>query len=495
MLDLWQQNTGVAAQPQPTEGHDLPAGFGDTFDAAWHEGQLFSSSVSGFNARNAALNDYVSDIQRRTGKQLELNPEGGADLWAQANQQAADLKAKGFDVEPLADEEIDRRTAAIAGQARQDYQAMAGREKTFGGKLGMLAGGLASGTVDPLNLVGLAVAPEAELGVLGTAALFGGLGAGSQVGNEIINFDFRKGVVPGYSARDAAGNVVESAVGGAALGGLFKGMGAIWQRMKTGEWGRSVRDAGNIVESEANVQASNPFAGPEGEAAHIEALSKAIEDVLRGRPVGVETPPVDTAIDAAMERRGTAAAVAEEARAARVPTDELPFEATAKEAVAEQQAASLADQIKFLGVPEDEAAGLASRILASKSDDEARAILNETMARPQTIAETVPSVSAVAKAERAAQAEPLPRAAADQLTPEAMGQAFADPNHDVALMTDLERIRDTGAGPQMIPVGVDEKGEPQFKLLDAAIQDAKNDQEAALQIESCINPPQEEAAE
>lgn len=250
------------------------------------------------------------------------------------------------------------------------------------------------------------------------------------------------------------------------------------------------------MESEAQIQQSNVLPGVEGEAAHREALGKAIDDIVAGRGVSVETPAVDVPIEAAMAKRGEATAAAEEARAARAePTGELPFEATSQEARAEQQAGSLSDQIAALGVPKDDTAGLAARVIAARSDDEARAILNEAAARPLTISDTVPSVSAIQKAERQAQTDLPPRTVTDQLGPEERAATLADASHDTALMTDLERMRDQGSAPQMIPVGVDEKGEPQFKLLDAAIQDAKNDEEAAAQIEACINPPAEEAAE
>ena len=89
----------------------------------------------------------------------------------------------------------------------------------------------------------------------------------------------------------------------------------------------------------------------------------------------------------------------------------------------------------------------------------------------------------------------LPRAVAEQLTPEAMRQTLADPAHATGMMADLERMRDTGSKPQMVAIGTDATGEPQYQLLDAAIQEAKDYENAASQLESCINPPAEEAAE
>lgn len=763
MLDLFQNNQAIAAKIQPNEGTDLPAGFGDSFDTAWHEGQLFGSSISHGMARLAAFDQFETEFRQKTGKQFDINSEGGADPWDQANDQIRDLKAKNpsLDIAPVEPDEIDRRAAAVSGDAHHAYTAE--REQTFGGKVGSVLGSLASGTVDPINLVGLAVAPEAELGVLGTAAAFGAIGAVSQGVNEAAQAGFREQVQPGYMESGQPGmNIVGGAVGGAVLGGGFKAAGALWSRLKTGDWPRSVRDAGNIVESEANVQQSNILPGADGEAAHREALAKSIDDIVAGRAVdapesvsavpepqpggivayhgsphefdrfdvskigtgegaqayghglyfaenegvaksyrdaltdatiegkrydpynalhvataqveesgsraaaikeiekSIEHDPGDPSghfprvlailksdrdlpkidigsgalyqvrinadqdkmldwdkplseqsqhvqdaisqlrrnkeidsridslgddpkmqgiygaigrgktssfwsgvgktgseadvaaskvladagvpgikyldrgsrdegdgtrnfvifndrdvqithkngkplnlfesseakIDQMMGDRGAASELTAAAKEERAASGELPFDATAKEAQAEQHVSTLSDQLESLGLPKEDAADLADRVIAAKSDDEARAILNEAMARPMTIAETVPSVAEMARAERLSKwADDFEeRATVDQLRPESRAATLADPKADTAMMTDLERMRDTGQG-GMIPFGVDEKGEPQFKLLDAAIQDAKNDAEAADQIEACINPPAEEAAE
>lgn len=492
MLDLWQNNAGVSSKPQPGEANDLPAGFGDTFDAAWHEGRLFGSSVAQGNAQMSALEGYIGDVKQASGQDITKDVYSRIDLQQAAQDAVAKIKKDRPDLQipDLTDDELDKRTTAVAAQAHQGYEAMASREKTFGGKVGGMLGSLAAGATDPLNLVGLAVAPEADLGIIGSAALWGGYGAVTQAASEVANGSFREQVQPGYLENGTpATNILESGVGGAVLGGGFKALGNAWTRMKTGEWPRTVRDAGNVVEGEANTQASNVLPGAEGEAAHREALGSAIDDILSGKPVGVETPPIDAQVEAAMAKRGEAATATEAAKASRgEPTGELPFEATAQEAAAEQATGSLADHVAGMGVPAEDAPALAQRVLAAKSDDEARAILNETMARPNTIADTAPNATAIAKAETP------PAEVPPSISPDDRAAIFADDKHVTALNTELERLRDTGQG-GMIPMGVDEKGEPKFQLLDQAIQDAHNDRDAAEQLEACINPPAEEAAE
>ena len=266
----------------------LPATFGDTFDTTWREGLFFSSSIAQLNARTAGLDNYLDEVQQTSGRDIRDEVHSSFDAQQAARDAVAKLKETRPDLQipDLTDEELDRRAASISGMSHQAFVEMAGREKTFGGKLGMLAGGLVGGVGDPLNLVAAPAAVEAKLGILGSAALWGGFGAGSQAVNEITNAQFRNQAVPGYTQSGApAENILEAGLGGAALGGLFKGLGNVWTRMKTGEWPRSVRDAGNIVESEANVQSSNVLPGVEGDAAHREALGKAIDDIAAGRPV------------------------------------------------------------------------------------------------------------------------------------------------------------------------------------------------------------------
>lgn len=496
---LWPNEDLSLNDAMQRSAKDLPATFGDTFDAAWHDAQLFGSSVAQGNAQMAGLESYIDDVKQISGEDISKEVYSRIDLQQAAQDAVAKIRQTRPDLQipDLTDDELNRRAVAASGEAHQAAEDMAGREKTFGGKIGGILGSMAAGAADPINLVGLAVAPEAELGVLGTAAAWGAFGTGSQAVNELANINFRNQVVPNYSASGQPGfNILGAGASGAALGALFKGMGAAWQRVKTGEWPRSIRDAGNIVESEANTQGSNVLPGAEGEAMHRQALGDAIDQIVAGGPVSVDTPSVEPLIDAAMEQRQTAATAVGEARAARAaPTEELPFEATAQEAKAEQETGSLADHLQGFGVAKEDAADLADRVMAAKSDDEARAILSEALARPGTIADTIPSVSAIVKAERAAQfyEETPSRAVIDQLAPEAQAATFADPNHDTALLTDLERLRDTGQG-GMIPMGM-ENGEPKYQLLDAAIQDAHNDRDAAEQLEACINPPVEEAAE
>lgn len=589
MLDLWTNSQDAAAAPQPQEAKDLPATFGEAFDAAWSSGELFSQSTAHENARMEALGDHVADIERKTGKNVAADIDysgmamGGA-LPADTMRELINDQAAKVGQPPLSSDDLEAAAAARSKRALADYQAIAQREKTFGGKVGIVAGGLSSAAADPVNLVAAPVAPEAELGVLGTALVFGAYGVASQGVNEAINAPFRERVQPGYiDSGQPLENILEAGAGGIVMGGALKGIGNLWTRLKTGSWPQSVRDAGNVVESEANIAQSNVLPGPEGEAAHRSALQQSIENIVDGRQNDVSDiitgsvlrdyerrlEPVMQAVSESQEARNLAEMerVAQQAKNA----PELPFEQSARQQAVETSIGKISDGLQTLSreagsvLPKEEADILARRI-STMPQDQAAAVLDEFMLRPTTLRETMPSASDLARAqrplpgeyrvnegpspiaaesaaEREAQAEVArlnreaneaqdrgdlterdrlfdladeakkrlrditarinertggrqpTRSVTDQLTPEAKQAVFNDAQHTTALTTDLERLRDTATTRQMIPVGVDEKGEPQYRLLDEAIQDAKNDEEAATQLESCVNPPVEEAVE
>lgn len=312
MLDLWQRNADIAAQPQPQEGRDLPATFGETFPAAWSEGQLFSDNLAHMNARSQAIDEYVAEaLARGADVNRELsNIQSISGEYTQAEQlqaaNAAVTKLKQTDPEnailPLSDDDLEQRAIAVSRQARTNYEQIAAREKTFGGKVGMIAGGLATTAADPINLAAVPVAPELAT-VLGSAMLWGTFGLVSQGINEGVNAPFRERVQPGYEASGApTTNIVEAGLGGLVAGAGFKALGNVWTRVKTGAWPQSIRDAGNVVESETNIQQTNVLPGPQGEAAHRQALSTAVDQILNGQRVDVDTILATRALVGRMER-------------------------------------------------------------------------------------------------------------------------------------------------------------------------------------------------
>jgi hypothetical protein len=313
-LDLYQGDQDQAAKIQPTEGTRLPSTAGENFEAAWADGRIFGQSIAQQNARSAVLDDYLSEIKQKTGNDIrnEMSPEGSGPTMGltgtfdAANARVAKIKESypDLDLDPLSDDEIDKRAVAKAQAAHRDYQALQEREKGPGGSLGSFLGSAAASATDPINILALGIAPETggSVSILSAALRWGALAGTSQAAIEASSNSFKEQVQPGYTESGAPlQEIAGAAVGGAVLGGGFRALGNAWSRVKTGAWPTSVRDAGNVIESEANVAQSNIFPGVEGEVAHREALTKTIDDILANRPVDVSaqiTPDLQAHFDA-----------------------------------------------------------------------------------------------------------------------------------------------------------------------------------------------------
>jgi len=645
LLDLWADSLGDPS-PQPGEGSHLPAGFGDTFDAAWQRGELFSNSVSATNARNQAIAEFSQKVQAAGGdvaseyaNRLAPGPDGGViepDGLDVANSAlaAARTKSPAVNLQPMTSDDIDRRALEIQKGAVANYDEMQGREKTFGGKVGSVAGSALSGLNDPLNLPALAISPEAEGGYLSSALIWGGYGVGSQRVNEAINAQRRQQIDPTYSP---GAEIAEAGIAGAGLGVTVRGLGDLWTRVATGAWPRSVRDAGNAVASEANVQASNILPGAEGEAAHRDALGRSLDQIINGDPVMAEIGPASRELMARLhaerpfavpkvdgaelariseeaglrerqaalgdqlaglpegdrgaaetlarldeiDRQRAAATTADERRALGERRDELLTDTTPEalraaaapleqrrlatreleeingrlNEIAVQRAKLSPEEITeplnlgqtsrvppslfdiHLGrvdntaemlrlaemepaemgaafrngvegnvrnlasltghdMPREDAAALTDRLLETQDDWERRAILNEIVARPRTIRETLPGAAEIAAARRGElPAEPPLSADAAAAADPAVLQ---DPGMAKALQADAERLLDAraAAGQDVrVPAGVDENGEPVYRSIADMIEDAKADERAAEQIEACVKPMSEQPEE
>lgn len=324
---LWQdeqQSIDYAAQ---NSAPDMPATFGEGFDAAWNEGRLFAQSISGENARLDALNDYLADIKDKTGNDIAAGLQYGDStgtqfpasvLLDQANAKLAKIEESYPDlgIKPMSADDLEQAAVAKSRAAQTRYAAFAGREQTFGSRLGSFLGGAAATAADPVNIVAFPLAPETEsVGVLAAALKWGAVAGVSQAAIEATGAPFHEEVQPGYAASgEPVFNVLEAAGYGGALGGVTRALGNAWTRVKTGAWPQSVRDAGNIVESEANVAASNPFPPSlDGAVAHPEAVEKSIDDIAAGRPIDVSqsiTPELEQQGERMPEKLGDGAETA-----------------------------------------------------------------------------------------------------------------------------------------------------------------------------------------
>lgn len=300
-LDLFSADQAEAINyARRTSAPNLPATFGDTFSAAWSHGALFGQSVSGATARRSVVDDYVEEIRQKHGVTFGAPSIDGVPDLSTINADVEKRRAADPSfTAPLTPDELDRRAVAKSRAARESYLQMEAREKTWGGTAGSLLGEGATQLSDPINLLAMPLAAPAGVGVLGTALAWGGIGVGTQGVIELAGMSYRDEVQPGYSSTsEPASNILGAAVAPAILGGGIKALASAWTRVRTGEWPRYVRDAGAVVDSEANIAATNPFrtgddvfgavSTAEAGVAHREALTKALDDVLAGRPVEVD---------------------------------------------------------------------------------------------------------------------------------------------------------------------------------------------------------------
>ena len=493
MLDLFQQDQAISSRPGPEEGRDLPTTFGESFSDAWQTGQLAASFFKQENARNQAIREFSDQINAAGGdveteygsRTPTLGGPGGSvqfpDPLDVANTALAKLKAKNpmISLDPMSEQDIDKRSGEIAQEALQAHARMDTREQGPGSTTGRILGGLASGLADPSNILLLAVNPESSVGIAATAAIFGGVSAATQAANEAVNASWNERIQPGYGERqEAVGNILEAGVVGSILGGGVKALGNVLTRLSTGEWPTAVRDAANVVKSEAQVQGSNVLPGIEGEAAHSAALGKAIEDVLAERPVDVsrETAGFDPAahIDVLMDARSS---MAEQLAAMREMSDDA----------FEQRIAELA-KITGYDMPKEEAAALSDRVLEAKSDEEAQFIAGQIADRPQTILDTTPPSSAFRAEEKAAEAAEAQPAI---FTPEMRAEALQAPQAQDAMRADIERAIDEAAAKGKalrVPLGVDLNGEPIFQSAGSALDQIDAYKALAQQIAACAMP-------
>jgi len=96
------------------------------------------------------------------------------------------------------------------------------------------------------------------------------------------------------------------------------------------------------------------------------------------------------------------------------------------------------------------------------------------------------------KAPRIEQAAEISSDTAKMFEPQQIEKDFASNDQTAALISDLDRLRMNKD--RQIPMDIDKDGNPIYRSLDSMVEEVKANQEAATHLESCINPPAQEAA-
>lgn len=291
LLDLFpdeQAETEKLAMQQAAP--DLPIGFGEAFRTSVDTRAKFSGTLAENSNRYDVWQKTLDRFEELTGEALP-NPEVG-DGQTIRGQIAKRFDARRADIGDLkAPEEQDVAAGALqtAQDARARDTAAQGRARDFGAGLGFFTGDAAAAMADPVNIAGMALGAPAAAGILRTALMEGGAALLSETAVQASTYGFKTQADPTFSLGDAASEVAAAGVGGAVLGGGIKGLASVWRRYRGSGAAvpRHVVDAGNVVDSEADIATSNPFPDAAGEAKHTGALAKAVDDVSAGRPVDV----------------------------------------------------------------------------------------------------------------------------------------------------------------------------------------------------------------
>ncbi|WP_246649968.1 hypothetical protein [Rhizobium laguerreae] len=247
--------------------------------------------------RSEIQREYIRNFYQVTGQRLP-NWMGGPGVNADpareavARKQVEQWKAEnpGVDLPNLpTQEEVEQEWVKRGTSALKESKDLSNRTtSTLSSVSGFL--GSAAGTIsDPINMLTAPFGASASLGILRTAMVEGAVSAGSDAVGQAINMPVRQQIDPDYNLNSALGDIAAAGVGGAILGGGFKGLADVWSRARTGEWPSHVRDTGNVVLREAAVPNSRFEKSMSGDLAHSAAIRKSADDLISGRPV--ELPP------------------------------------------------------------------------------------------------------------------------------------------------------------------------------------------------------------
>ena len=489
---LWDDEQRQIAPALDTSGRDLPTTFGETFSAAWSRNTLFSQDYFGENDRMAALDDYLVKAKAMTGRD-DIRPDtytdpvtGNAltaqDLLRQTNEKVSALKQKNpaLDLEPLSPEEFEANAVAKRRKADADYEAVMDRPRGPGATVGRWLGAGAAGVADPINLAALPIAPEAELGILASAVRWGEIGGAAGLVGTTLAAPYREQVQPGYIQSGAPELEIGEQAAFGALGGaafpvaravarpVINQLAGAWDRVRGLPWPTSVKDAGNIVSSEANINQSNIYSGIDGSAAHQQAFAKSTNDILAGRPVDV-TQHITPELEARAEVPIT------------TPPVTRPGELLLEPTSAQQQTEA---QIRFMAwragydMPTEEAVRISDR-LAKATPDEAQKIMRDLQMSPRQVADAPTHI------------EPIPEPLPVLVSPI---EDIHAPDLQAAVRADLDREL---IAPQegQYPTAVDVDGNISYQSIDKALNEVDGYKTAADQIAACASPaPEAEAA-
>lgn len=296
----WGTEPEAAATVSPIDRvWEKPVEFGEAWDSSASMGRAVKQVTSRDNQRFDEWDNFLADIREKTGEAIP-NPmvAGRGDIGLAAKRSILGRLSKLRSQRPELelpedpDAEIERRTDATLSRIVRDARSIDGRPKTLGGLAGSIVGDIQTMVTDPVQLPTIVMGAGAARGILQTALIEGGIGFGQSVAVSALTARDRVRVDPQFGWAEAAGDAVSGAIGGAAIGGGFKALARGLGLLRGADIPRSLRDAANVTESEAQIASTFRAKTAEGEIAQRDGLSKAIDAVVAGEPVQPSFVPV-----------------------------------------------------------------------------------------------------------------------------------------------------------------------------------------------------------
>ncbi|WP_420104508.1 hypothetical protein [Bosea sp. (in: a-proteobacteria)] len=296
----WGTEPEAGAAVSPTDRvWEKPVEFAEAWDSSAAMGRAVKQVVSRARARNDEWERMLGDIRDKTGEAI-ANPMqvSAGDLGTMQTSRIMQRLSKLRQDRPELglpedfDAEIDRRADLTLASAVRDARAVEARPHSWGGLAGGILGDIQTMLSDPVQLPFMVMGAGAARSILGTALIEGGIGFGQSVAVSAATARDRRRVDPQFGLAEAAGEAAAAAVGGAAIGGGFRALSRGLGLLRGSDIPRTLRDAANVAESEAQIASTFRATTAEGEVAQRAGLSNAIDAAVAGQPIQPSFVPV-----------------------------------------------------------------------------------------------------------------------------------------------------------------------------------------------------------
>lgn len=296
----WGTEPEAAAAVSPLDRvWEKPVEFGEAWDSSAAMGRAAKQVVSRARQRFEEWDRLLGDIREKTGESIENPTQTSAGMLGEIQtrrimQRLGKLREERpeLGLPEDFDAEIERRADMSLASVVRDARAVDARPKTWGGLAGSMLGEMQTMITDPVQLPALVMGAGAARGILQAAAIEGGIGFGQSVAVSALTARDRARVDPQFGWSEVAGDAVSGAIGGAVIGGGFRALARGLGLLRGADIPRSLRDAANVAESEAQIASTFRAATAEGEIAQRDGLAKAIDAVVSGEPVQPSFVPV-----------------------------------------------------------------------------------------------------------------------------------------------------------------------------------------------------------